>query len=106
MKSTILIQLFALPATLAANLLELDIVASVSTSAIVLVKSGPDGKARRMNTSEYGDEQRCLGDDGVWDIYCKDRIPYRKIGFFAFAEKTKEPSTFRISTAESERSVS
>lgn len=108
MKSTILIQLIALPAILASNIVELVIVAKEDLDAPqVIGRMDPSQNMTRMTSTsrEIPHELLCLGDDEMWTHWgCdaedndKGRPLYRQIAQFNFAEFTKDPRPFIVMT--------
>jgi hypothetical protein len=100
MKLTTLFQVVALPAAIAANFLELYIVAEKHDMGVrVTGKEGPDAEVTQMNSTTGFDERvLCLGDDNLWTHWgCGDdkgRSEYRQVGEFDFPEATTEPRPF------------
>jgi hypothetical protein len=101
MKSTILIQLIALPSILAS--LQLAIVTQTDLSDVqdVLVagKGDPDGKVLVMNnaTAFLDHDAKCLAEDKTWTRWgCggQNRTEYRQVAQFNFSEATNDPRPF------------
>jgi hypothetical protein len=105
MKSSLISRLISL-STIVANLLELDIVERTYIDAHVSGKTESGGDPILMDASMYDVGVKCLGDDGVWSIYCADRDAYHKVAFFTFAEKTTEPRRFTVLSDFNTQSVS
>jgi hypothetical protein len=100
MKSTTLVQLIALPATLAANFAELYVLAGADDPGMrVTGKKDPDAEVTQMNSSTPGFDQniQCLLDDGTWSRWgCLEKPMYRQVGQFNFPKVTEDPRTFVV----------
>jgi hypothetical protein len=100
MKSTTLLQVVALPAAIAANFLELYVVAEKHEGEVLVIgKKEPDAGVTQMNfTTGFNEGVLCLGDDKLWTHWgCGDdkgRPEYRQVGEFDFPEATTEPRPF------------
>jgi hypothetical protein len=98
MKSTILLQVIALPAALAANFAELYILAGKDQYGVhVTGKKDPNAGVTQMKSTTPGFDQnlQCLHDDGTWSRWaCNGKRMYRQVGEFDFPQATEDPRPF------------
>jgi hypothetical protein len=100
MKTSIIIQLIALPAIMAK--LTIQIVSKpMYTNAKVEAMRTANEAVTTTDTSMFGDAGKvaqCLDDNNVWTTDCSDEPKYLKIGELYFDEDTEIPRPFKVKT--------